>query len=162
MKGKVFLFIGAILFCAQSVFSCELGSLQELGATWKSFRSASLNGTPEEIRKFYLFPFKMKSPDGEGTLKITKNIFLRNYKILFREAFPNQENVTFTDMKKLSDDVFTKSAPFGEDGCSKVGATHIDAYHFKWVKNSGWHIDSMYTLDYVELASLFKYGSIKR
>ena len=149
----------------QSAFACEHGSLQELETTWKAFRKVSIERKVDEIAKFYRFPLKMKSPlEGSMPLTVTKEIFKKNYDTLFIEAVPHQPNEIYVELKTTRDDDVRSETrrEFLNDGCSHVGYAHIFSYEFRWRKDRGWYIDSIFTADYDALEIEFNSGGIKK
>lgn len=165
IRSRSALGLVAFVFAGHS-FACENGSLEQMADTWKNFRKASLTGTPHEISEFYQFPFKIAPPvEGWPPFKITKNIFLKNYNKLFREAVPEQENEIFTNLKSSTDDSYIRETrqEFDKNGCNHLGLAQILFYDFKWRKDlNRWIITRVYSPDYSILEAAFKYGSIKK
>lgn len=116
-----------------------------LRTAWQGFRSAMLQGQPEQTGKFLRFPLKLLSPmRGDKPLVVTRAVFLSNYAELFQVGAGDYEVALLTDMKKSSGNEYLPVPVFDEGRCAWAGPVRVGDYNFSYDKKAGWLIESIY------------------
>jgi hypothetical protein len=116
-----------------------------LQATWQGFRTAMLQGQPEQVARYYKFPVTLLPPmDGTAPLKISRAAFLKNYGELFQQNPAGEEVSMLTDMKKSTGKEYIRQMRFDDSKCAYIASTRIEDYNFVYDKKTGWKIDSLF------------------
>lgn len=125
---------------------CAGPDISALRTAWKSFRAASLKGTPEQVAKFYKFPVKILSPfDGVKPHKLSKSLFIENFLPIFREdVVDKRESSLYKELRKTTDNENISVTSFHADKCAFMAAVRINDYEFVLDKNRGWLVESFY------------------
>ncbi|MGY2285136.1 hypothetical protein [Pseudomonas gingeri] len=128
-----------------AVASCASPEPAALQATWQAFRSATLQGQPEQVERFYRFPLKLLPPmDGSASLNITRPVFLRNYAELFQQGPAGDEVGLLSAMKQSTGEEYITQVKFDDTQCAFIGPTRVEDYNFVYDSKAGWQIDSVY------------------
>lgn len=144
MRKIIFaIFIFALSLTASA---CGVDAIGSLPKFWTDFRSVSLRGNAQEVSQYYAFPLVIKGPfDSDKPVRLSKNIFLKEYAAIFRAGLEDEGKATFLK------DLEGKPADYWQDQLKKavmpnprVCTARMDAYVLSWESNTGWKVKEIY------------------
>lgn len=145
---KFFVLMFALIF-SSPVFadiSCTHGDYKSLVEAWIEFQRISLNGTPEEIAKFYKFPLKLRGPmDDDSPILVGRNVFLERYESIFEQIVDGVDTELYVELKKIKSSKYVQLSQFDQSGCFNFvrNSTDVSYYEFSWNKKNGWLIEAV-------------------